>query len=185
MSEVAKLQSDVLPFGLVREARPVFVYDSKLAKEKTGNAQRQAKHRELREAKGLLMTEVPREMLKLVKAEHGGDWLKFGQALLASGVSPEPPVGGKVNVHSVITTEKLKNEIESEGGIDHWLQKKIIFAIDSLPKPDPALPEIIEKIVEKPFRRLTPEQKISLRVGEKVRKITGWRAFIARKLLNI
>lgn len=193
MSEVAVLQNKALELSLVREVRPVFVYDAKLAKEKTGNAQRQAKHRQLRESRGLVMAEVPREIVELVKAKHGGDWSKFTPVMSPLGVNPQTPFGEKfkvsevseVNVHSVITTEKLKNEIESDGGIDHWLQKKIIFAIDSLPKPDPVLPEIIEKIVEKPFRRLTPEQKISLRLGEKVRKTTGWRAFIARKLLNI
>ena len=195
MSEVAELQDKALDLGLVREVRPVFVYDAKLAKEKTGNAQRQAKHRELRESKGLVMAEVPRQILELVKAKHQGNWSGLVHALLASGVPPEPPVGGvglvpqpptvTVTFHSVITTENLKDEITSDGGIEQWLQKKIAFAIDSLPKPAAVLPEIIEKIVEKPFRRLTPDQKISLRTGEKVRKITGWRAFIARKLLNI
>ena len=194
MSEVAVLQNKALELSLVREVRPVFVYDAKLAKEKNGNAQRQAKHRKLREARGLVMTEVPREIVELVKTAHAGDWSKFSQVISPPGVAPQTPFFGEkfkvsevpeVNVHSVITTEKLKNEIESDGGIEHWLQKKIIFAIDSLPKPAAVLPEIIEKIVEKPFRRLTPDQKISLRIGEKVQKTTGWRAFIARKLLNI
>lgn len=191
MSEVAEVQNKALDLGLVREVRPVFVYDAKLAKEKTGNAQRQAKHRELRESKGLVMAEVPREIVELVKTAHGGDWLKLSQVKLASGVPPEPPFSEKVKVsevpevtvHSVITTEKLKDEITSDGGIEPWLQKKIDFAIDSLPKPAPISLKIVERIVEKPVLKLTAEQKIDYEIGKRVRKLTGWRARILSLIL--
>ena len=78
MSEVAAVQAQALELGLVREARPVFVYDSKLAKAKTANAERQARHREKLQSEGLSMAKVPSAVLDQVKA-LGGDWSKLTQ----------------------------------------------------------------------------------------------------------
>ena len=78
MSEVAAVQVKALELGLVREARPVFVYDQKLAKAKSGNAERQARHREKQASMGLVPVRVPQAIADQVK-ELGGDWSKLTQ----------------------------------------------------------------------------------------------------------
>jgi hypothetical protein len=167
MSEVAALQAQVLDLGLVRESRPVFVYDSKLAKDKKGNAERQARHRERLEQKGLTMAQVPREILEQVKAA-GGDWSKITRPL-DMGDTPIPPTSG-IEVREVIKEVRVEVPVE--------VIKEVRIEV-----PGPTIYK--EKIVEKPVIRLTSEQKKSLAVGEKVQKMTGWRAAIARKLLGI
>jgi hypothetical protein len=180
MSEVAALQAQVLDLGLVRESRPVFVYDSKLAKDKKGNAERQARHRERLEQKGLIMAQVPRELVDLVKTQHGGDWMKLTNVapLEASLQTSKLASGG-------VVSDTVLAEIEASGGVEAWVQKRINSAIAALPPVQPVAPKIIEKIVEKQVIKLTAEQKKSLVLGEKVQKMTGWRAAIARKLLGI
>ena len=82
MSEVAALQSQVLDLGLVRESRPVFVYDAKLAKAKSGNAERQARFREKLAEKGLVKSDVPAEILASVKEKGGWEaWISEQKAV--------------------------------------------------------------------------------------------------------
>lgn len=52
-----------------------------LEKIKSGNAERQARHRERLEQKGFVTAQVPREIVEFVKFNHAGDWLKLTQAL--------------------------------------------------------------------------------------------------------
>lgn len=73
ITEIARLSAEVLEKGLVREARPVFVYDKALAATRSGTAARQAKHREKLKAQGLVNLTVPAEVADRVKAA-GGDW---------------------------------------------------------------------------------------------------------------
>jgi hypothetical protein len=168
MSEVAQVQAKVIDMGLVRESRPVFVYDAKLAKQKSGNAARQAKHREGLEKKGLAMAQVPRDLVELVKTTHGGDWTKL-TSLAPLGDTPKPQTSG-IEVREVIKEVRVEVPVE--------VIKEVRIEV-----PGPTIYK--EKIVEKPVVRLTSEQKKSLLLGEKVQKMTGWRAAIARKLLGI
>lgn len=73
ITDVARLSAEVLEKGLVREARPVFVYDKALAATRSGTAARQARHREKLKAQGLVNLTVPAEVADRVKAA-GGDW---------------------------------------------------------------------------------------------------------------
>jgi hypothetical protein len=191
MSEVAALQANVLPLGLVREARPVFVFDAKLAKEKSKNAERQDRHRKKLADSGLIFAAVPADVASAVKAA-GGDWSAVLTAISAKpkieegAAAPTSGIWGGVEI-----AEAARVEILAVGGVDEWVKTKINAAISALPTvplapPAPLVsPQIIEKIIEKPVIKLTSEQKKSLAVGEKVQKMTGWRAAIARKLLGI
>ena len=73
VSDVAKLSADVVEKGLVREHRPVFIYDKKLAKAKNLNAQRQEKHREKMTEKGLTLAQIPVKIKEEVAAAGGWD----------------------------------------------------------------------------------------------------------------
>jgi hypothetical protein len=73
ITDIARLSAEVLEKGLVREARPVFVYDKALAATRSGTAARQAKHREKLKAQGLVNLQVPAEVADRLKAA-GGDW---------------------------------------------------------------------------------------------------------------
>lgn len=85
ITEIARLSAEVLEKGLVREARPVFVYDKALAATRSGTAARQAKHREKLKAQGLVNLQVPAEVADRVKA-GGGDW----SALTSLPPAPAP-----------------------------------------------------------------------------------------------
>ena len=157
MSEVAALQSQVLDLGLVRESRPVFVYDSKLAKDKKGNAVRQARHREKLQAEGLTMAKVPSSVLEQLK-NLGGDWSKFTK-----------PV-------EVIKEIEVIKEVVREVAVE--VVKEVIKEV-----PGPVVYR--EKLVEKPVVRLNAEQKKALKIGEKVMILEGWRGNLVRYLLGI
>jgi hypothetical protein len=87
--DMAKLSEHVLhEHSLIREHRPVFVFDQKLAKTKHGNALRQEKFREKQLEKGLKKGEVPIAILEKVK-EFGGDWAKY-QAWFIEQNTPKP-----------------------------------------------------------------------------------------------
>lgn len=181
MSEVAALQSQVLPLGLVREARPVFVYDAKLAKQKSGNAERQERHRKKIADSGMVVMPIPRAIASAVKLA-GGDWAKIEAAL---GKEPKTEVGAGGDG---VITQSQKNEFTQAGGFDHWLQKKIDFAIASLP-PVPlvepkVVEKIVEKIVEKPVIKLNSEQKKAYEVGKRAVQLTGWRSAVLAFLIR-
>lgn len=76
VSDVAKLSADVIEKGLVREHRPVFVYDKKLANAKNSNAQRQEKHRAKLAEGGLTPSFVPVKIKAEVAAAGGWEpWI--------------------------------------------------------------------------------------------------------------
>lgn len=169
MSEVAKLQSEVLPLGLVREARPVFVYDEKLAKEKTGNAARQARFREKRAAQGLVMAQIPAEIVDRLKAVEG-DWSRL---LGAMGAPPNPapvsPPAGDLTYVRPAPGQQVR--------------EVIVEVIKEVRVEVPGPVRIVEKIVEKPVQKLTSEQKKIYELGVKVRNLQGWRARFLRWIL--
>ena len=184
MSEVAALQAQVLDLGLVRESRPVFVYDSKLAKDKKGNAERQARHRERLEQKGLTMAQVPREVLELVKNTHGGDWSRLTQA-----PAPLEPQQGTSGIGGDVVIPKDQQEaIQAAGGLDAWVQHQVDAALASRP-PVEVIKEVIQKVevikeVGRPVVKLTAEQRRVYEVGQKADKLTGWRASVFAWLLR-
>lgn len=105
MSEVAAIQVQALELGLVREARPVFVYDSKLAQEKKAGAQRQAKYMQRLAAEGIAMAKVPVAVLDQVKA-NGGDWSKL---------SAPKEVIKEVQVPGPVVTKEVIKEVQVPG----------------------------------------------------------------------
>lgn len=157
LSDLAKLSAEVQDKGLVREHRPVFIFDKKLAQEKSGNAARQAKFREKQAEKGLVKIDVPAAVFAEVK-EKGG-WNEW------------------ISAQKVIETKEKIIEISVPGPT--VIQEKIVeVAVQG--------PTIIqEKIVIQHDLRLTAEQKKSLQVGEEVRNGKGFRALLARKLMRI
>ena len=154
MSEVAKLQSDVLPLGLVREARPVFVYDVKLAKQKSGNAERQARFREKSAAKGLVTAQIPAEIVEKLKAV-GGDWSKLTQV---QEVRVEVPV-------EVIKTIEVIKEVRIEVPIEK-------------------IKEIRVDVPGKPTLKLTAQERKTLELGQKVLNLTGFKRFLVQKIVG-
>lgn len=169
VSEVAKLSAEVIELGLVREGRPVFVYDKKLALEKKGNAGRQEKHREAKAKEGLKMGFAPVDALEKVKQFGGGSdgWKKYLASIkevsFSSGVAP--------------VVEPVVQRIEVPVIKEVFVEKEIIKEVlKEVPGP-------IQKIeIEKP---LTAEQKKTIYIGEKVRALTGFRRKLVKFLIGI
>lgn len=169
LSEIAALSAKVIEHGLVREHRPVFVYDAKQAKEKTGNAARQARLREKRAAQGLVTAQIPAEIVDRLKAV-GGDWSRL---LGAMGAPPNPapvsPPGGDLTCVEKAANQEVREVI-----------KEVIKEVRvEVPGPE----RIIEKIIEKPVQKLTADQRKSFDLGVKVRSLKGWRARLVRWIL--
>lgn len=188
MSEVAALQVKVMELGLVREGRPVFVYDAKLAKQKSGNAERQERHRQKLKESGLVVMPVPAAIASAVK-DAGGNWAdlvaKLGEAPSTPaplGVVPQTPTSG-IGGDEVIP-KAARAEIIEAGGLDQWVQKRVDSAIAALPPAPTVAPKIIEKVVEKPVVRLTSEQKKIYELGKKAAQLSGWRASVLRWVLS-
>ena len=186
MSEVAVLQGQVLDLGLVREARPVFVYDAKLAKQKSGNAARQERHRKKIAASGLVVMPIPSAIASAVK-EAGGDWYKIAETLGKGSQGPKK----EGDEGDVVITKTARAEIEAAGGLDQWVQKRVDLAIAALPPVPPAPPvapkiveKIVEKVIEKPVVKLTSEQKKTYELGKKVASLKGWRASVLAWLIH-
>lgn len=169
VTDLAALSAKVLDQGLVREHRPVFIFDEKLAEKKSDNALRQAKFREKRTAQGLVMTRIPAEIAAQLKAV-GGNW-----ALLLGASSPPPnpslvesPTGDTTYVGLAASQE---------------VREVIREVIVEVPGPERIVEKIIEKIVEKPVQKLTADQRKIFDLGVKVRKLQGWRGWVLRQIL--
>lgn len=89
VSDLAALSARVIDEGLVREFRPVFVFDKNLAKNKSGNAARQAKFREKKIAQGLVSAQIPFHISEKLK-EFGGDWSKLTHEIVRNIEVPGP-----------------------------------------------------------------------------------------------
>lgn len=180
MSELAKLQADALPLGLVRELRPVFVHDPVQAKAKTGNAARQARLREKRAAQGLVMAQIPREIADAVKAA-GGDWSNIVRA--ASGDTPAPSTGEGTPPTPPAAPEWV-TRVEQVGGLDAWVAARVHEALASRPTEIKEVLKEVEVRVEVP-KPLTKEQTRAIKAGQTLLALTGWRAMLARWLLGM
>lgn len=158
MSEVAALQAQVLDLGLVKESRPVFVFDAKLAKTKKAGAERQAKYMEKQAAKGLIPAQVPRDLVELVKTTHGGDWSKLTQA-------------PGIEVREVIKEVRVEVPVE--------VVKEVRVEV-------PVVKEVIKEVIKegRPVVKLTAEQRKVFELGQRVSKLTGWRASMLRWLVS-
>nr|WP_304608930.1 hypothetical protein [Polaromonas sp. W11N] len=170
MSELAALSAKVIEHGLVREHRPVFVYDAKQAKEKTGNAARQARLREKRAAQGLVMAQIPAEIAAQLKAV-GGDW-----SLLLGASSPPPNPGLVSPPTGDLTCVKPAPSVEVREITKEVRVEVPVEVIKEVRVEVPGPVRIVEKIIEKPVQKLTADQKKSLDLGVKVRSLKGWRA---------
>lgn len=170
MSEVAVLQAKVVELGLVRETRPVFVYDDKLAKEKSATTTRQAKYREKMNALGFAKVDVPRDLVEKVKTAHGGDWSVFMESM-----------SKKPDIPAIVASPDVIKEVSEAGNIESWAQKRIEKAIAALPKPAPVIQKVPEKV---PFQP-SDEQKKLMKIGKSVENLTGLRAKFVRFLLDV
>lgn len=181
VTDLAALSAKVLDHGLVREHRPVFIFDEKLAEKKSDNALRQAKFREKRTAQGLVMTRIPAEIAAQLKAV-GGNW-----ALLLGASSPPPnpglvsPPGGDLTGVKPATGQEVREviiEVIKEIRVEVPVEVRI-----EVPGPVQIVEKIIEKIVEKPVQKLTADQRKIFDLGVKVRKLQGWRGWVLRQIL--
>lgn len=191
-SDLAKLSSEVIEKGLVRELRPVFVYDKTLSKAKQGNALRQEKFRVEREKQGLKTGLVPVEVLEKVKAFGGGaeGWTKF----LAISDTKD---GGKVTAESVpaAVDESIVQKLTEDNQFLVTEVSQMKSEIDDLTARlaiKPLVQEVVktetiykEKVVIQHDLKLRPEQRDALKVGEKVASLTGWKLKIVRFLAGI
>jgi hypothetical protein len=194
------LSAEVVEKGLVRELRPVFIYDKKLAKEKQGNAARQDKFRAEREKQGLKTGLAPIEVLEKVKELGGGaeGWVKFmalsgglKEASLGDGVVKAPVVDEaivqklKEDNHFLVTeVSQMKAEIDdltARLAIKPLVQEVVKEVVKTVPG------ETIykEKIIEKQVLRLNSEGRKMLKIGEKVAALTGWKLKIVQFLVGI
>lgn len=190
MSEVAALQSQVLDLGLVRESRPVFVYDTKLAKQKSTNAARQERHRQKLKQSGQVVMPVPAAIASAVK-DAGGDWAalvaKLGETPSTPaplGVDPQTPTAG-IGGDEVIP-KAARAEIIQAGGLNEWVQHQINQALEARPPVEVVKKvEIIKEVVKegRPVVKLTSEQRKVFELGQRVSKLTGWRASMLRWLV--
>ena len=160
MSEVAKVQAEVLPFGLVRVDKPVFVYDAKLAKQKSANAERQARFREKSAAKGLVTAQIPAEIVEKLKAV-GGDWLKL--------------------THEVVKNVEVPGPVEY---VEKPMPGPVVYIDKVIEKFVPGPVQYVEKIVEKQTLKLTSEQKNCLLLGQKMQALTGFKRFLVKKIVG-
>ena len=166
MSEVAKVQAEVLPLGLVRVDKPVFVYDAKLAKQKSGNAERQSRFREKRAAQGLVTAQIPAEVADRLKA-LGGDW-----SLMLGALRPPPdpgPVSPPMGDLTYVRPAPSQAVVET-------IKEVLVEVIKEVRVEVPGPVRIVEKIVEKPVQKLTAEQRKTYDLGVKVSNLKGWRA---------
>jgi hypothetical protein len=173
LSEIAALSAKVIEHGLVREYRPIFVYDAKQASEKTGNALRQTRLREKRAAQGLVTAQIPAEIAAQLKAVKG-DW-----SLLLGASSPPPNPGLVESPAGDTTCVKKAPSVEIREVIKEVRVEVIKEVIVEVPGPV----RIVEKIVEKQVQKLTENQKKSFDLGVKVRSLKGWRALVLRWIL--
>lgn len=157
MSDLAKLQAEVIDKGLVRESRPVFIYDKNLAKEKKGNAARQEKHREKLAASGLKSAPVPVELIEKVKQFGGGK-----------------EAWDKVLSENTKTVEIIK---EVEKPIEIIKEVEVIKEIEVI--------QTVEKTVEVIKEVPAQVNMHALELGEKVLSQTGIKSYLVRKLLGI
>lgn len=170
VSEIAALSAKVIEYGLIREYRPVFVFDAKLAKNKTANAARQAKFREKKAQEGFVFARIPAELAELLKV-HEGNW----QSVLMRGDPATPaPQGG----------EAPPLTPPAPGGGTPQFREIIKEVIVEVVKEVPGPVRIVEKIVEKQVLKLTSEQRKTLEIGQKVRALTGWRARVLAWILS-
>lgn len=162
MSEVAKVQAEVLPLGLVRVDKPVFVYDANLAQQKSDNALRQARFREKRAARGLVAAQIPAEIVEKLKAA-GGDWSKLTQVQVQE-VRVEVPV-------EVVKTIEVIKEVRVEVPVE------IIKTVE-------IVKEVRVEVHGKPVLKLSAEQKKTFLLGQKVQDLSGFRRFLVQKIVG-
>lgn len=89
-----RLEDRAIEIGLVRERRPVFVFDASEAKKRGGSAERMAKMRAKQNEAGLRSAPVPAAILEAVKA--AGSWDKWQAQIATIAVPPAPQTIEKI-----------------------------------------------------------------------------------------
>ncbi len=195
MGEVARLQAEVLEKGLVRESRPVFVFDRKLALEKGGAAKRMARMRERQKADGLETRTVPTALTALLNGKFGGDWdnllKEVGRQDRGYGVGVKEKADPKSELLEQ-QVQVLTADLARLHEVCQAAEKRVVLAemeAEAIRKKPPQTVEkvvekIIEKVVEKPVLRESAEDRKARKVGEIVLKRQDFRARLARWLLK-
>lgn len=161
--DLARLSAEVLEKGLVRESRPVFVFDKNEAKKRSGNAERQARFREKLEQKGLKNAAVP--VAVLAQVEAAGGWEKF--------TVPEPQIVEK------IVEKVVDRPVEKLVEVPRVVEVPKIVEVERVLE----VPKIVHVEVPRPAE-FTEAQMVQMRIGRRVQALTGWRRRLASFLLN-
>lgn len=191
VSDVAKLSADVIEKGLVREHRPVFVYDKKLANEKNSNAQRQEKHRQKLAQSGLTLAPVPTKIKAEVAAAGGWEsWLN-AKNVPAKEVAP---VTEKAKTEAIAETisatftsdlsQKTREELERTVRV---LQEKLKRARDE--RPTTTIVRPVTTVVQAPIPVqsgvfLSAGEHSCLALGHRVLDKKGPTGWLVRWLLD-
>lgn len=141
-----------------------YIKDAVSAKEKTGNALRQAKYSEKLKAAGLVKAHIPAEVASEIKVV--GSFETWLEAQKASAVAP---------VEKVVTVPGPERIVEVPG------PERIVYR--DVPVPGPERVIEVEKIVQVP----TPPTEKGLyfrALGKRVDSLVGWRRALVMALIG-
>lgn len=156
--------------ALVRVKTPVFVEDPKLARElraKSLAAARSAEYREKKKTEsGLVLSMTPLEVVAEVKKVGWTEFLKAKQVIQTVTVEVPGPVQ---YVDRPVT------------GPTQYVEKIVEKLVD---KPVPGPVQYVDKVVEKQTLKLTAEQKKTYLLGQKIQNLTGFKRYLAKKIIG-
>lgn len=174
-----RLEERAIELGLVRERRPVFVFDATEAKKRGGSAERMAKLRDKQAAAGLRPAAVPAALLAQVK--EAGGWEAW-EAKKTAAPAPEPVIVQVPGPERVVI-----EKVEVPG------PERVVIQQVEVPGPERVVVEKVEVLgpervvvqkVEVPVQ-LGNRDMYSLMLGRQVEKLTGWRRAMARFVLKL
>lgn len=155
-----RLEDRAMEIGLVRERRPVFVYDESEAKKRGGSAERMAKMRVKQNEAGLRPAAVPIQLLDQVKAAGGwSEWQAQKLAEATAAVVPPAPV-------------EIEKRVEVPG------PERIV----EVPGPERVVEKKVEVLVP---AKLGKRDMASLSLGRALQELKGWKKRLAQFLLGI
>lgn len=154
-----RLEERAIEIGLVRERRPVFVFDASEAKKRGGSAERMAKLRIKQSEAGLRPAAVPAALLEQVKEAGGWEAWEAKKKTLAP-----------------LIVEKI---IEVPG------PERIVHV--EVPGPERVVNVEVERRVEVQVPvpiKMDVRDTESLNLGRSMQKLTGWKATLMKWLLK-
>lgn len=170
-------------FSLVRVKSPVYMEDREEARKRTGNAERQARHRERLAEAGLVPTAVPADVLAQVRLAGGWPaWLASQSAAKTPASSPAPtPIP-----QMPFAPAEVLVEISAAGGWAAWLgnmksQAEAQFQRMLLDEIRKIEPQVVERVVERPMSK---SDAAAHAIGLQVARLSGWRRKLVELLLR-